>query len=243
MKSLIFTASAISLALVGCSRSENLDPARQDGDKPTVAVTKSEKKAKRSGNRDGGIRLHPTRQYCVDYEMKGQAMSGQTRECSKNYGRNRFEITNTAMSFGGFKQEQHTQTIYVDDKIYTIDLDAGTASVRTNPMYDRIKKALNDRSAKDLNAAFMEGMGYSATGNAKTIAGYECEVYRSSQLGTLCLHKSGVILEQDVMGMSKVATKLDLNTSGESANYTAYKKYPLTEAPDVNSILNKVGKP
>lgn len=217
MRNVIYSASALCLVAAACTQ-------------PMQA------------NAGSSVKLHPLKQFCVNYKMTGKMIKGTSEECSDNYGNKRYEIEHSKVGFGGFSQKQNTHKIYDGDKIKVIDLDKNTVTIATNPAYDDIKESMKNADPKDVSASFIAAIGFIPTDKHKTIAEHDCLVYESPQIGKMCMTPDGVILEQKAMGVGKIATAVSLNSSGDPANYTADKNLPVTEAPDVGSILENLGR-
>jgi len=89
----------------------------------------------------------------------------------------------------------------------------------------------------------MDALNMQDTGEDKTIAGTKCNIL-TSQFGSGCYTDNMIMLEQDVMGMKQVATKVDLKSGGPDSGYNRHKKGDVTksDAPDVNKILEQMGR-
>ena len=74
----------------------------------------------------------------------------------------------------------------------------------------------------------------------KTIAGVECDVMSSPQMGSVCLTENLVMLEQNFMGTNRIATSVDLTSGGPDSYYTLYEQAEITEGPDVGAILEQL---
>ncbi len=219
----------------------------ENADEATIANTdtKAEKKkaAKKEKAKDNfsGLKLHPLKAACVDYSMSGKLANGTSTKCHRKYAQEQVDIQHTKVGFGGFTQEQNTHNIIIKDIIYSIDLDKGTAKRTTNSNYDELAASMKGKNAKDTSEAFLAALDYTPTGETKTIAGHKCNVY-SGPIGNGCFMPNGLMLEQSVMGTTILATKVTLNNGGDNSNYTLYKKYDVTEGPDVGAILDMMGK-
>ena len=180
--------------------------------------------------------LHPVEAACIDYEMSGQMMSGTTTRCHRDYAYEQYEIQNMSVGFGGFTQAQNQHTITIGNMIYAIDLSTNTGTQTVNPVYDGLVSALEDSSPEEMGAAFINAMGYTASGQSKTIAGVNCGVYNSAQLGSVCLTDDGLMLEQSVMGTTTIATSVSIGDGGDDANYTLYQNVPISQGPDLSNM-------
>jgi hypothetical protein len=181
-------------------------------------------------------RLHPIEEACVEYEMGGSMQEGTTIRCHRNYGYEQYEIQKIEVKVAGFSQSTNNHNIVIGDTIYNIDLDAMTGTKMKNPMYDNMVAALENTDPEDMSAQFIGAMGFSPTGEEKSIAGMTCEVYQANQMGTVCLTGDGLMLEQSFMGMSTVATSVEIGESGDDDNYTLYQQVPITDGPDMGDF-------
>lgn len=182
-------------------------------------------------------RLHPVKEVCIDYEMTGQMMNGTTTRCHRNFGYEQYEIQDTTVGFAGITQAQKSHTITIGDTIYAIDTAAGTGTKTKNPIYQNVADRLKDTSSEDMAASFIAAMGYSPSGASKKIAGHACDVYSAPQMGTACLTKDGLLLEQDVMGNKQTATSVTKGDGGDDANYALYQSVTISEGPDLSNGL------
>ena len=185
-------------------------------------------------------RLHPVKAACVTYEMTGPMQSGSMVRCHRKHGYEQYEIQNVKISVSGFSQVTHQHAITIGDTIYSIDLKTKTGTKTKNPFYENISNALKDSSAEEMSQRFISAMNFRATGQTKTIAGHECEIYRSPQIGEACLMPNGLMLEQSVMGMGQTATEVTLGDGGDDANYRLYETVEITDGPDVENLLKQL---
>ena len=187
---------------------------------------------------DATPQLHPTEAACIEYELSGQMQNGTTIRCHRDYAYEQYEIQNVTMGVAGFTQSTNQHTITIGDTIYAINLDTNTGTQTQNPMYAGLVSALENSSAEDMSASFMNAMGMTATSQTQTIAGASCTVYTSQMLGTVCMTDGGLMLEQNFMGNTTRAVSVSIGDGGEEANYTLYQNVPITEGPDIGSIMN-----
>ena len=178
------------------------------------------------------LKLHPQKEFCVEYKHEGQ-LSGTSKHCMRNWGAEAFTIENFKIGFGGFSQDQNAHKIIIGDTIYNIDPAKKTGKRTKNPFFDTISKS----DPEQLGKIIMDGMGMTDTGEDKEIDGVSCNILRSEQLGSACLTDNMVMLEQEVMGVKQIATKVDLNSGGDDADYRLYENVTITEGPDVGAIL------
>ena len=186
---------------------------------------------------DGSIKLHPIKQYCVDYTHTGPMMGGTSKMCSRKFGLESYTISKTTISVFGITQEDNKHTIVMGKKIYNINPATMTGTVIDNPMYDVIAK----KKSQDLAQGIFDAMDYRDTGVEKDIAGTKCKVFASAQVGTACLTPKAVMLEQEVMGVGQVATRYTESESGNDADYDLYKKAKISELPNLQEIMKKMG--
>ncbi len=180
-------------------------------------------------------RLHPVESACITYESSGQMQSGTSTRCHRDYAYEAYEIIHITIGMAGFSQSQNTHTITIGNTIYAIDLDTNTGTQAVNPMYDGFVDALAGSSPEDMSDAFLSAMGMTPTGETKTIAETECNVYNSPVMGTACLTSDGLMLEQVVMGNVQRAISVSIGESGDDANYTFYQTVPMSQGPDLSN--------
>ena len=184
-------------------------------------------------------KLHPIEKVCVMYEMSGQIQNGSITRCHREYGYEQYEIQNITIGIAGFTQTQNSHNITIGDTIYAIDLENNTGTKTKNPMYQSIVSAMEDNDSEEMSDTFITAMGYSPTGETKTIADNECDVYDSGQAGTICLTSSGLMLEQTILGNSTTAASVSIGESGEDTNYILYEQVSITEGPDLSNLFNQ----
>lgn len=184
-------------------------------------------------------KLHPTEAACVTYEMSGQMQNGSITRCHREYGYKQYEIQNITIGIAGFTQTQNSHNITIGDTIYAIDLENNSGTKTTNPMYQNLTSAMEDNDAEEMSDAFISAMGYSPTGETKTIADNECTVYDSGQAGTICLTAGGLMLEQIILGNATTAVDVAIGDGGDNANYTLYEQVTITDGPDLSNLFNQ----
>lgn len=180
-------------------------------------------------------KLHPVEAMCITYEMSGQMQNGSQVTCHRDFGYEKYEISNITIGIAGFTQTQNTHNITVGDTIYAIDLSNNTGTKTTNPMYADTVSAMEGKDPDEMTQAFISGMGFQATGNSKNIAGYDCQLY-TGQLGSVCLTDQGIMLEQALAGNTTTATQVDLGNSGDDSNYTLYENVTISQGPDLSNF-------
>lgn len=190
-------------------------------------------------------KLHPLEAACIDYEMTGQMMTGKVTRCHRDYAYESYEIQEGNISFGGYTQPQNQNTIIIGNTVYVIDLKTQTGTRTVNPMYEKIVTSIAGKSPEEMSQAFMTAMGFSPTGESKTIAGHECEVSGSAMLGTVCISDDLLMLEQSMMGNTRTATSVSIGEQGQDDNYTQYTRVTITDGPDLSNMpdLQKLMNP
>jgi hypothetical protein len=197
---------------------------------------------------DSTPKLHPVEAACIDYEMSGQMQKGTSTRCHRDFAYEQFDIQQMSIGFGGFSQKQNMHNIVIGNTIYAINLDTNSGTKTINPMYEQIVSALQDAGPEEMAVAFIAAMGFTTTGESRTIAGTMCEVYSSAMVGTMCLTKSGLLLQQSVMGNTQTAVKVSIGDGGDDADYELYLTVPITEGPDLSNMpslqdLMNMGQP
>ena len=234
----LLIAAIPALALAACNQ-PTPDAAEPDSDAPTIEFTPAavaetpEDKPKPVKQ----IRLHPVKEACITYEMTGEMMSGTTTRCHRKWAFEQYEIQDFSVGFGGFTQAQKSHSITIGDTIYAIDVEAGTGTKTTNPMYADLVEEMKDADVDDMTTAFISALGMQRTDQTKTIANTKCRVYQSQQMGTVCMTDDGLMLETVFMGMGQIATSVKKGDGGDSANYELYKKVTITDGPDLSQGL------
>ena len=186
------------------------------------------------------VKMHPIKQVCVDYEMKGQMMNGTSTRCHRKYGYEQYELQNMKVGFGGFTQSQNQHVITVGDTIYSVDLATKTATKTKNPYYDQIRAAVERERAANLTREMTKSLGYQPKNEKKTISGLSCEVYTSSQLGDVCLTGDGLLLEQAFMGNVQRAVKVRMDDAGDVALYKMPEGVTVSDGPDLSGGLEGI---
>ena len=106
----------------------------------------------------------------------------------------------------------------------------------SEPCVKELVAALQDTDPDGLANAFIDAMGFTATGATKTIADATCNVYSSDMMGTMCLMDNGLLLEQSVMGNTQTAVSVAIGDGGVDANYTLYQTVPISDGPDLSNM-------
>ncbi len=241
MKLMIILMASSALILGFCEKktevsdNENATQSEQSNNKNAAKKEKLKPKKSTGG---GGLKFHPLKQFCVEYAHSGSMMNGTSKMCSRKYGRETFTISNFEIGIAGITQSQNQHAITIEDKIYNIDRVKMTGMVAENPNYDLMKGS----QGQDLAQSFFQIMDYTDTGEIKTIAGTKCNVFISPSVGTACLTPDAVMLEQNFMGMGQVATSFTKSNGGDNADYMLYKKMTISEAPNLEDIMGKMGQ-
>ena len=182
-------------------------------------------------------KMHPVEIICIDYVSSGQMMNGTLTNCHRGWAYERYEILFSEIGFAGAMQTENQHTNYIGDTIYAINLETNTGTQTVNPMYAGLASAMENSTSEEMSAAFVTAMGYTPTGESKTIASNDCNVYSAAQKGTICLTPHGLMLEQDFLGNKQLAVSVSIGDGGEDANYTPYQTVPITDGPDLSNGL------
>lgn len=189
-----------------------------------------------SGDGDAAfVKFHPQKEFCVEYENSGM-MNGTSVNCMRKWGTERVEIEDFLVGIAGVSRREKAHKIYIGDKIYVLDTDKMTGTVTKNPVYED----LSNTDPIALGKAMMASWNMKDTGEDKVIAGVACNVMSSPQMGSVCLTDKLVMLEQTFMGVTRIATSVDLTSGGDDANYTLYENAELTEGPDIEAIMKQI---
>ena len=193
-----------------------------------------------NGDTSGGsggtfVKFHPQEKFCIEYENSGM-MTGTSINCMRKWGNERVEIENFSIGIAGVTRTQKSHKIYIGDQIYVLDTDKMTGTVTTNPLF----QDLSNTDPIALGEAMMDSLNMTDSGEDKTIAGVECNVMTSPQMGSVCMTDDLVMLEQSFMGQNRIATSVDLTSGGDDASYTLYEEVELTEGPDIEALMNQI---
>ena len=199
----------------------------------TVAVTLSGATSAHAAKR--GVKLHPVKAACIDYTLSGQMQKGTMTRCHRAHGYEQVEIRDVTMGVAGFTQSDKKHVITIGETIYSIDPGTLRGTKTKNPMYKALVKRMRGKSPQQMSDAFIAAMGFKKTNRRKKVAGLPCSVYEAPQLGTACLTKDGLMLEQEFMGNRTVATRVRRD-GGPSAPYQLYKKAKITAGPDLSKV-------
>ena len=155
--------------------------------------------------------------HCVEYTQTG-GMSGTVTECYKDIWTS-YSTEALSMEMMGFTQEHNQNTIRKDGQIYSWDPTTKRGTVTADPWSET--GFAGDPEAQ--GEAFMDAMGFSPTGQSRTIAGLSCEVRTSAQMGTVCITDDLILLSQSMsmgpMGFERTAISVTRGTSGDSSRY------------------------
>jgi hypothetical protein len=184
---------------------------------------------------DGFVKFHPQEEFCVEYRNSGM-MNGTSVNCMRKWGTERVEIEDFVVGIAGVTRHEKAHKIYIGDRIYVLDTDRMTGTVTENP----IQEELSNTDPIALGEAMMASWNMTDTGQDKVIAGVECNVMSSPQMGSVCLTDNLVMLEQSHMGVTRIATSVDLTSGGDEANYTLHEQAELTEGPDIEAIMKQI---
>ena len=154
---------------------------------------------------------------CITYEQTG-SMSGQVIECGQDLATT-YSIETLEMSMLGITQSQNRHVIRRNGEIISWDLDTLMGTRTDDPMAGVV-----NGDPEEVAATFISAMGFSPTGDTKSIVGETCKVYTSAQMGQVCLTEDLLLLEQTFGGVgpasfTRTATALDRSSSGDPANY------------------------
>lgn len=181
--------------------------------------------------------LHPVEEVCIRFNMKGQLMNGTTLRCHRKNGFEQFEIQNIEMGIGNIKQKQKQHIITIGDTVYAIDTATGTGTKTANPMFQTMVTAMEGHSPEEFGRSLFTSMGFAPSGERKTVAGIECEVYSSAGLGSSCVSADALTLEQDVLGNKMTAVEVSYD-GGKEEDYRLYEHIELRQGPDLSNGLN-----
>ena len=228
-----------ALGLGSCQRSDvedesaDIDVSAGPADASPVASSGS-----RSAQRP---KLHPLESYCLTFVLEGM-LQGTWEECSKDYGYSRYEVQNTEIKMGGFSQKDEKRVVYEEDYVYTIMPD-GTATRVKNPMFASTVEAMKARDPKDIQLAFVRGLGFELTADTMDVAGHRCRV-ATGPMGSMCITEDALVLHMDTMGQVRRATQVRIGESGDPANYAVPAN--VTEGPSMENLqdmLEGLGAP
>ncbi|MDA2920107.1 hypothetical protein MYX76_11555 [Desulfobacterota bacterium AH_259_B03_O07] len=170
-------------------------------------------------------KLHPLESYCVTYKLEGM-MKGIKTVYSKNWGKNRVEITKAELKVPGVdmvQKENKKVIIKVTDdgqSIISINLEDNTGTTMKNPMFEMVMQGMKGKDPKKFGEEIMKKMGAKVVGE-KVVAGEKCKIWELPGLAKTCITDDGITLESisEAVGMSEVATEIKRNDPGPNSAY------------------------
>jgi hypothetical protein len=192
---------------------------------------------------DAGDRFHPLKAYTVTYTVSG-TKSGTVTEYSRDYGRERVTVENSKLSMAGMNIAEDKRVLIRGPEIVTIDNRAKTVSRTTNPLYEPIAESLKGKDIEEVGRAFYSAMGHKPTGERKSIAGEDCEVWKNAQLNQeLCITSDSLMLHMDTrmggMSMVQTTTNIRRHDSGPDEVYQIPDGLTEVKIPDLGQLLGK----
>jgi hypothetical protein len=176
-------------------------------------------------NASGAEKLHPLESFCATYTMEGM-MKGTKTVYSKNWGRNRVEITNAELRIPGVdmvqKENKKVITKITDEGqwIISINLDENTGTKMKNPMYEMVMQGMKGKDPKKFGEEMMKKMGAKVVGE-KVVAGERCKIWELPGLAKTCVTDDGITLEStsQAAGMNEIATEVKRSDPGPDSAY------------------------
>ncbi|MEO0403737.1 MAG: DUF4412 domain-containing protein [Bacteroidota bacterium] len=168
--------------------------------------------SERSTGESGENHVFPSETGMVSFVHSG-TMNGTEIWYWTNWGKKQRREVKTSIEMMGFKTEQNSISVILENKIYGLNEDDKTATLIKSDM------AANLQNMKYDDEAFLEKMGGKKVGS-ETIIGKECVVWKmESMMATVSVWK-GLALHSvvEMMGTKNeiTADKVDLNYSPSS---------------------------
>jgi hypothetical protein len=173
--------------------------------------------------------------------------SGTLTEHVSDCGRKRAEVKDVTIAVAGFTKRTRQRIVYDGNQVITVDLDAGTVSRMTNPMYDKVVERMRGRDGVEFGKEMMQAMGGRELGEAGTYADTACDRWEIASLGSrTCVTTWGGTLhvKTSMAGMEseRVATAVRVGDGGTAEVY-AYDETKVQQAPDLGAIMKKMKMP
>ncbi len=192
----------------------------------------------------------PFKDATIHYVIKGMEEGKETLYVRDN-GKERATYRETVSNMMGMKMANSTITIKNPDSIYSYDLQKKQGVKAVNPQrymieeYNKLSRAEQEKvreRAKNMGAAYTEGMGGTMQPNALEILGYSCDkVEIMGGSASYLIHDTDVALktEMNVMGMNltMVAEAVDKGPVADK-----FFRHPENITAEVNSQADEIAK-
>ena len=188
---------------------------------------------------------HPVEAATITYSQTGM-QTGTSISAHIDYGRKRYEENDLMLDMMGFKQATKDWNVYIDDLIYHGDPATMIITKTVNPLYDQIKEGLEDKSPEEVAITMFNGLGMQKTGETRSYAGEDCEMWAGGQLGmSMCFTEDMLLLYMNMaMGpasMERTATSVERGSGGPADRYEIPKEgYTVTDGPDLNQMFQEM---
>ena len=188
-----------------------------------------------------GAQWHPVEKYCATYKIRGMA-KGTLKSCHRNFGRDRFEITDTTIGFGPFKKRKQKHTIYLNELIYTI-AEGKKKVIRTkNPVFQSFESGHQGQSPEEVSEVYLNIMGYGEITGTDSAAGVRCNIRNSAVMGgSVCMTENLILVKTSVFGQKQILTELEEGSDGGEDNYDPESfGLPIEEGPDLDKVFERL---
>jgi len=181
------------------------------------------------------LKFFPIKIFTVVGEIRGMN-KGQYTEHVNHHGGIRVEINKSKMSMMGMNMDTNEKVITEGPWVTRVDLDRKTASRIRNPMYDSIKKNVQQKGGLETAKAYIRGMGGRETNRTGKYANEKCRYWEIPNLGaTWCVTHDGITVWADVnmggMKITRVATRVKRGDPGPSSAYKVDPGIKVSEGP------------
>jgi hypothetical protein len=181
------------------------------------------------------LKFFPIKSFTVHGEIHGMN-EGKYTEHVNRHGGIRVEINKSKMNMMGMKMNTNEKVITEGPWVTRVDLDRRTASRIRNPMYDNIKKSVQEKGGLEAAKAYIRGLGGRETNRTGKYAGEKCRYWEIPPLGAnWCVTPDGITVWADVnmggMKMTRVAIRVKRNDAGPSSAYKVDPGIKITEGP------------
>jgi hypothetical protein len=166
-------------------------------------------------------RVHPVETYTVVYKQTG-LVQGTLTVHSRHFGYQRVEIADVVVTTGTLKLPMKQRTVIDGDKVTSIDEDARSAEVTTDPSFEKMVQAMSsDGGVGAVDSIMKTVWNATPTGKAKTFAGETCDEFASAEKKQVyCTTNDGILvyIDQGTAGTRFVRTAIEVRRNDGGAD-------------------------
>jgi hypothetical protein len=181
----------ISLAM-GCSKSNDANVAQgEEGKQPA-----------------SGLKRYQVESGIVHYTTNHDAinMTGTEIVYFDNWGTREATFGKTEMNMAGMTQKTNTMNLWDGEWNYSVDIETNTGTKMKNPMMEN----LGQGDAEELGKRMLKAFGGEKVGTEQFL-GKMCDVYETRTIQSKSWIWKGILLKSEAAGLTKVATKLEVD--------------------------------